>query len=230
VSPDGTNIAILGSARKGGGVLNILDANTLQWIAQARVESTGGIADFEWWADGSGLIIAGKNGEITEWGVENRVAIARWKDDGAIGTTTISLGGRSPGSIGGYRYIAIGSSSGIVNIYDRRSWTLAPTSTSTTSSKSASRTSIPKNPKPLRILDQLVTPISHLAFSPCGQLLVMASRWKADALRLVHLPSCTVYRNWPTGKTPFGRVTSVAFGEVKGFEEKGTEVGEGKRV
>jgi U3 small nucleolar RNA-associated protein 18 len=26
----------------------------------------------------------------------------------------------------------------------------------------------------------------------------------------VHLPSCSVYRNWPTDKTPLGRVTSVA--------------------
>jgi U3 small nucleolar RNA-associated protein 18 len=41
-------------------------------------------------------------------------------------------------------------------------------------------------------------------------MLVIASRWKRDALRLVHLPSCSVYRNWPTDKTPLGRVASVA--------------------
>jgi hypothetical protein len=41
----------------------------------------------------------------------------------------------------------------------------------------------------------------------------MGSKWKIDALRLVHLPSCTVYSNWPTGKTPLGRVSAVAFGE-----------------
>lgn len=28
---------------------------------------------------------------------------------------------------------------------------------------------------------------------------------------IVHLPSCTVYRNWPTSSTPLGRITSVAF-------------------
>jgi U3 small nucleolar RNA-associated protein 18 len=33
-------------------------------------------------------------------------------------------------------------------------------------------------------LDQLTTPISHLVFAPDGQFLVMASRWKRDALRL----------------------------------------------
>lgn len=27
---------------------------------------------------------------------------------------------------------------------------------------------------------------------------------------IVHLPSCTVYRNWPTSNTPFGRISAVA--------------------
>ena len=26
----------------------------------------------------------------------------------------------------------------------------------------------------------------------------------------VHLPSCTVYKNWPTANTPFGRITAIA--------------------
>jgi U3 small nucleolar RNA-associated protein 18 len=48
--------------------------------------------------------------------------------------------------------------------------------------------------------------------------MVMASKWKRDALRLVHLPSCTVFKNWPTSSTPLGRVTGVAFcgGEIVG--------------
>jgi WD40 repeat protein len=27
---------------------------------------------------------------------------------------------------------------------------------------------------------------------------------------IVHLPTCTVYRNWPTSNTPLGRISSVA--------------------
>jgi U3 small nucleolar RNA-associated protein 18 len=204
LSPNGAYLALEGTSQKGGGVINVLDADTLQWVAQAKVEAHGGISDFAWWATSTGLCIAGKNGEITEWSLDERVAIARWNDEGAVGTTTISLGGSlgERPSLGGQRWIAIGSSSGIVNIYDRRPW-------STTAS-------IPKNPKPTRTLSQLTTPTSHLSFSSDGQLLVMASRWKSDALRLVHLPSCTVFKNWPTGKTPFGRISAVAFGEVEG--------------
>jgi U3 small nucleolar RNA-associated protein 18 len=211
LSPSGTYIALIGSSRKGGGVLNILDASTFQWHAQARVDSRGGIADFAWWSSSTGLTIAGKSGEISEYDLSSRRTITRWVDDGAVGTTVLALSGPSSSSspsdsgLGGDRYIAVGSSSGIVNIYDRRSW-------SSSSPPSPSLTlSIPSNPKPLKTFSHLTTPISHLLFSPNGQLLLLSSRWKKDALRLVHLPSCTVYKNWPTANTPLGRVSSVAF-------------------
>ena len=207
LSPDGRYMALMGSARKGGGVINLLDAKTLQWSSQVRVESRGGIADFAWWRDSRGMSIAGKNGEITEWNlIEQRVA-ARWQDEGAVGTTTISLGGdngQTGSAIGKDRWVVVGSSSGIVNIYDRRAWLVAPKTPDSDSP-------VPAHPKPTRTLDQLTTPTSHLAFSPDGQLLVVASRWKKDALRLVHLPTCTVYKNWPTSNTPLGRITGVAF-------------------
>jgi U3 small nucleolar RNA-associated protein 18 len=211
LSPDGQYMALLGSARKGGGVINVLSASTLQWITQVRIESRGGIADFAWWRDSRGLSIAGKGGEVTEWSVQTHTVTARWQDEGAVGTTTLALGGQHEfvkSSIGTDRWIAVGSSSGIVNIYDRRAW-LAD-------SRKQKDSPVPSNPKPTKMLDHLTTPTSHLTVSPDGQLLAMASKWKKDALRLVHLPSCTVYKNWPTSSTPLGRITGVAFcgGEV----------------
>jgi len=50
-----------------------------------------------------------------------------------------------------------------------------------------------------------------LEFSPDGQVLAMASRAKKDALRLVHIPTCTVFSNWPTSATPLGRVETVGW-------------------
>lgn len=220
LSPCGRWMGIVGSARKGGGSINILDAQTLQWIAQARIESKGGVADFAWWSDGEGMCIAGKNGEVSEWSVQERRILTRWTDEGAVGTTVIALGGKSEKhELGGDRWVSVGSSSGIVNIYDRRAWT--------------EKNGIPSTPRPTRVLDQLTTATSNLVFSPDGQLLALSSRWKRDALRLgnatpqqrlipmnlkmlthvntVHLPSCTVYRNWPTSSTPLGRITSLVF-------------------
>lgn len=170
LSPCGRWMGIVGSQRKGGGLINILDSHTNQWIAEARVESKGGVADFEWWGDGEGMTLLGKAGEAVEWDGRQKKIIGRW--------------------------VAVGSSSGIVNIYDRMSWKGG---------------SFPATPKPIKVFDQLTTPISQLVFSPDGKLMVMASRWKRDALKLVHLPSCTVYKNWPTSSTPLGRITAVAF-------------------
>ena len=212
-------MALRGSAKKGGGVVNILDAKSLQWVTQARIESRGGVGDFAWWGDGSGLSIAGKNGEVTEWSVQKGV-MGRWIDEGAVGTTVIAVGGRSgrDGWIGGDRWVAVGSSSGIVNVYDRREW--STNDTATNGSVMEDNGGIPKTPKPLRALDHLTTPVSHLAFTADGQVLAMASRWKKNALRLVHLPSATVFKNWPTANTPLGRITAIAWGRPTEEEER----------
>lgn len=213
LSPEGKIMALLGSSRKGGGAINLLDAYTLQWTSQIRIEGRGGIADFVWWADGAGMSIVAKTGEVTEYSLEAGV-VARWNDQGAVGITTIALGGNSghgAAAIGPDRWVAVGSSSGVVNIYDRKAWLDAA---KTAAKQQQSHSIIPADPTPLRALDNLTTPISSLSFAPDGQLLAISSRWKKDALRLVHLPSATVYKNWPTGKTPLGRVTATAFGRV----------------
>ncbi|KAJ0357407.1 hypothetical protein COL922a_014660, partial [Colletotrichum nupharicola] len=93
LSPCGRYIGLVGSTRKGGGVINIHNTGTAQWLAQVRVDGRGGIADFAWWANGEGLTAANLNGEISEWdGQLNRI-VARWKDAGGVGTTVLRLGG-----------------------------------------------------------------------------------------------------------------------------------------
>ena len=231
LSPCGRYIAFVGSSRKGGGVINVLDASTMQWFCACRVEGRGGIADFAWWTDGTGMAVLSKSGEVSEFSVEERRIVARWIDEGNVGPTTIIIGGRSGkkgGMVGPDRWIATGSTSGIVNIYNRSGWGHASADTSTPSSMiDASNAFIPTEPSPARTLEQLTTPISSLTMSPDGQLLIIASRWKKDALRLVHLSTCTVYRNWPTAATPLGRITSVAVTSWGGDRNSGGPDGKG---
>jgi U3 small nucleolar RNA-associated protein 18 len=188
LSPCGRWMGLVGSSRKGGGVINVLDAETLQWIAQARIEGRGGVADFAWWADGDGMCIASKGGEIGEWDMRQKEFVGRWSDEGAVGTTTIALGSKSGRKgLGGNRWVVVGSSSGIVNIYDRRAW-------------SCGAAGIPENPKPTKTFEQLVTATSHLVFSPDGQILAMGSRWKRDALRLSIVPFLFIFSSPPKMK------------------------------
>ncbi len=217
-SPCGRWLALLGSTKKGGaGVVNILSATTHQWHAQCVLESRKGLADFAWWGDGRGICVVGKGGEVAEYDVEAMRIVARWQDEGAVGITTLALGGRTaaprkknakPLLLGPDRWVAIGGSGGIVNIYERSAWTWA-------TDPDIDVVTPVQQPKPTKTLENLTTVISHLKFSPCGQVMVMASHKKRDALRLVHLPSCTVYQNWPTGKTPLGSITAVALGEYE---------------
>lgn len=214
LSPCGRYMALVGTPKKGGGIINVLDANTTQWIAAMRVEGANGIADFAWWRDGEGLTVVSKGGEVAEWSVQTRSYVARWIDEGYAPTVMTLGGSNGPAALGGDRWIVIGSQSGIVNIYDRRTFVT-----------SKNEVEIPERPSPKRSFDQLTKPTSHLEISPDGQLLAFSSMWKKDALRLVHLPSCTVYRNWPTDKTPLGKITAVAFGRESDLLAVANEAG-----
>lgn len=208
-SPCGRYLALQASDKKGGGMLNVVNAATMQWIAQARVDGRGGIADFAWWGDGNGLTIAGKDGQVAEWSLASRRTVGVWRDEGSIGGTVMALGGgNGPAELGGDRWVAVGSNSGILNVYDRNGLVARQQKGER---GAAAAVEIQKLPEPTRCFEQLTTSVSVVAFSPDGQLLAFGSQHKKDALKLVHLPSCTVYRNWPTEQTPLGRITAVAF-------------------
>ena len=219
LSPCGRYMGLISSGRKDGGSINVLSTTTSQILTSCRADAAGGISDFDWCSDGNGFAVVGKNGEVSEFSMVEKRTIARWHDEGSVGTTVLSIGG--PNS----RWIAIGSSSGIVNIYDRHSPAfikiLNPVSTDINGTDYPAPAQTAR-PKPLKTLDHLTTPVSTLNFSADGQLLVLSSRWKKDALKLVHLPSCTVYKNWPTERTPLGRVASVALGGL-GDDGEGRE-------
>ncbi|KAK1752471.1 WD40 repeat-like protein [Echria macrotheca] len=214
LSPCGRYMALVSSARKGGGMLNILSVATMQWIAQARPNGRHGIADFAWWANGEGLTIAGRDGQVTEWSMAAQRTIGVWRDEGSIGGTVLAMGGHGgPKELGGDRWVAIGSTSGILNIYDRNQL-IAPAAKgkgALSGADTEKAVEINTLPEPTRAFEQLTTTVTVVSFSPDGQLLAFGSALKKDALRLVHLPSCTVYRNWPTDQTPLGRVSAVAF-------------------
>ncbi|EEU47890.1 uncharacterized protein NECHADRAFT_32036 [Fusarium vanettenii 77-13-4] len=216
LSPCGRYMAIVASTKKGGGIINVISTTSMQWIAAARLSSVNGIADFAWWSTGDGMTILGKDGQVGEYSMESRSFVGLWNDEGCVGGIVLALGGhQGPTHLGEDRWVAIGSNSGITNIYDRAELVVPQ----------AEELTIKERPTPTRVFEQLVTPITHIAFSPDGQLMAFGSQHKKDALRLVHLPSCTVYRNWPTEQTPLGRISAVAFGRQSDLLAVGNDTG-----
>lgn len=164
------------------GWVSFLNAESGQYLGGAKID--GPVADYIFTHDGRKAIIISVAGEIWEFDLDGMKVTNRWRDEGGVSLTKVALTLDD-------KFLAIGSVSGIVTIYDLSKETYAPQ----------------------RTLYNLTTPITGLVFSPDGQMLVMASSGKRDQLRVVHIPSLKVFPNWPTSKTPIGVAECIAVGE-----------------
>lgn len=171
------------------GYVHLVDWRTGGGQAVGSVKANTGVRALWWLPNGRELMTLGEDAEAYLWDIGTRRCLHRWKDDGGFGSRVL-VGDRSG------NYVAIGSKSGIVNVYDSE--------TSTSWRKS-------ERPKPLKAIGNLTTSISVARFNPDSQLLAIASKAQKDQLRLIHMPSLTAFSNWPTSSTPLGHVTSVDF-------------------
>uniref|UniRef100_A0A069DUX3 U3 small nucleolar RNA-associated protein 18 homolog n=1 Tax=Panstrongylus megistus TaxID=65343 RepID=A0A069DUX3_9HEMI len=188
VSPDGKLIAVAGRF----GQIHLLTAKSKEWIG--NLSMNGNVEAITFDPDGSCLYSHGELGEVHIWDVNRRCLAGRFMDDGCLVGTSITI---SPCS----SYLATGSSSGVVNIYDRR----------------ALVTRAERSPIPLKTVMNLVTSVKQATFNHSSQLLAIASDEKENALKIVHLPSMTVYQNFPTLSTPLGRMQTLAFSPSSGY-------------
>ena len=51
--------------------------------------------------------------------------------------------------------------------------------------------------KPVKTVMNLTTSITDLKFSPSSHSLTYCSKWKKNAVRMVHIPSYTAFQNFP---------------------------------
>lgn len=228
-SPDGSLLAVAGRR----GAVSVLDWSQVgvgAVVADLRSGRGGAVAALEWSRDGKELsVLGGRDGaEVEVWDVGQRKVVRKWRDDRAYGGTVLE-------SSRGGEYTAIGSTTGIVNVY---------------SSTSLSAKSLDLRPDPLKSLEHLTTPITSLAFHPSSELLVTASRAKRDQLKLVriiplryscamrdadprlawltsqyHLPTLTAYQNFPAMNAPYKRVSSLGFSANGEYLASGNQQG-----
>ncbi|KAH9102585.1 hypothetical protein AeMF1_020872 [Aphanomyces euteiches] len=171
------------------GVVSLVSSKSYEWIGNVKMNGSVRAASF--CADDNYLLTTGGDGDIYKWDLRTRRCVFRVADEGSLGSGVLAASGDN-------KYVAVGADSGVVNIYDHSTMT-TPT------------------PKPLKALMQLTTSITSLAFNPDSQILAMASKETKDALKMVHLPSMTVFANWPTPKTPLHYVTAMDFSPTSGY-------------
>lgn len=121
-------------------------------------------------------------------------------DQGALSATALKV---SPTG----EYVSTASSSGIVNIYSYEKSTNA------------------LSKEPIKEVLNLTTSVDTLAFNAQSEILLTASKWKKNAVRLLHMPSLTVYQNWPNFKTQLKFVTSAAFSDNGKYLAIGNDAG-----
>ncbi|KAK9839364.1 hypothetical protein WJX84_010773 [Apatococcus fuscideae] len=179
------------------GCIPLVSLTSRQAVGSLKMSGTAKTAAFS--ADGQQLITSGGDGIIHTWDMRTRRCLGRAVDEGCLACSALAL---SPtGTLQ-----ASGSSSGVVNIYANQSSPLSQGTIDTGAAPTPAATA-----SPIRSLLNLTTTIDSIAFGPDSQVLAMASRMKRNALRLVHLPSMTVFQNWPTAQTPLHYVHSLAF-------------------
>lgn len=146
------------------------------------------------------LFTASNSGKIYQWDLNKRAVYDCVRDVGASVINCMDLSFND-------NYLAVGGLNGIVDLYDRDAKTLK------------------LNKNPLKEVQNLTTAITDLEFNKKGEIMVISSKWKKNAIRIFHLGSRTVFSNWPNLKTKLQFVTSLKLSENCKYMALGNDEG-----
>uniref|UniRef100_A0A7S2GVY7 Anaphase-promoting complex subunit 4 WD40 domain-containing protein n=1 Tax=Octactis speculum TaxID=3111310 RepID=A0A7S2GVY7_9STRA len=179
------------------GYVVLADARTKQWSQEFKINGTA--RSLSWSPCSRYLLASGGDAEVYTYDLRRSRCVSHWLNEG--GTVTSAMACTD-------KVLAVASESGVVNIFDHAF--PGPSSA---------------NPKPSRAVMNLTTPVETLTFNHDGQLLALASRWSKDSMRILHVPTRTVFSNWPSSKTPLSYVFSAAFSSRSGYMAIGNDKG-----
>ncbi|KAG7272698.1 hypothetical protein CRUP_029637 [Coryphaenoides rupestris] len=152
------------------GYLHVLKLKTKEVVQSLKIN--GSVSGVAFSPDGSNVFAQSEEGEVYVWDMRSSRCLNKFADDGCVKGTSIAASRNG-------QYLACGSQSGVVNVYSQQECLTSA------------------NPGPLKTLMNLLNPVTSLAFNPASEILAMASRNEDEAVRMVHLPSLTVFSNFP---------------------------------
>ncbi|KAM9474215.1 U3 small nucleolar RNA-associated protein 18 homolog [Salvelinus alpinus] len=152
------------------GYLHVLTMKTKEVVKSMKIN--GNIVGVAFSQDGSKVFTNSEEGEVYIWDMRSSKCLNRFTDDGCVSGTSMAASKNG-------QYLACGSAAGVVNVYSQEECMRQ------------------NNPKPLKTIMNLVTSATSLRFNPTTEILAIASRADDEAARLVHIPSFTVFSNFP---------------------------------
>eukprot|EP00984_Skeletonema_dohrnii_P025649 scaffold14831_cov120-Skeletonema_dohrnii-CCMP3373.AAC.1 len=191
VSPSGDVIAFVGN----DGYIILVDGKSRQWIGDLKMN--GSVRAITFSEDGEFIMGSGSDGDVYKWNVRSRRCVERFHNED--GTITSALAATS-------NFLAVGSESGVVNLYTEK---YSRTSLYGRSDSGVGLNATERNP--LKSIMNLTTSADSLKFNADGQILALSTRRETNGLKLLHVPTQTVFSNWPTSKTPLKYVWSTDF-------------------
>ena len=176
----------------------ILSSKTKQLLFDLKI-SSGRLQDAAF--SGNYVYTVDTSGAIQQFDLRTRTSVITLADSGSYNTTCVSVSSTT-------KYLSTGSYSGIVNVYDLHQ-----------------RDTLQENQKPLKSINNLTTAINLLEFNHNDEILSIASKWKKNALRMIHLESLTVFQNFPSFKNNVKYPFSCAFSHNSEFFTVGNDEG-----
>ncbi|KAM6164435.1 U3 small nucleolar RNA-associated protein 18 homolog [Rhynchocyon petersi] len=181
------------------GYIHLLSMKTKELIGSMKIN--GRIAASTFSSNSKNIYCSSGDGEVYIWDVNSRRCLNRFVDEGSMYGISIATSRNG-------QYVACSSNCGVVNIYNQESCLQE------------------RNPKPIKAIMNLVTGVTSMTFNPTTEILAIASGKTKEAVRLVHLPSCTVFSNFPVvRKKTISLVQTMDFSPRSGYFALGNEKG-----
>ncbi|OQV23147.1 U3 small nucleolar RNA-associated protein 18-like protein [Hypsibius exemplaris] len=194
VSPDHTVMAF--PARDGS--IHMLSGKSKEWLYSLKMNGSTAAVAFS--GDSRHLYSIGDAGRVHVWDLAARKCQTTFMDDGCVSGTAIA---GSPNS----EFVAVGSNTGVVNVYETRSVLHGKT-------------------VPVKTVLNLTTSITCLKFNPTSELLAMGSNYTHAGLKLLHLGEMQVVANFPELNQKIRKAEIVDFSPLSGYMALGNDKGE----
>ncbi|XP_057519905.1 U3 small nucleolar RNA-associated protein 18 homolog [Amaranthus tricolor] len=179
------------------GYILLVSAKTKELIGTLKMNGT--VRSLAFTDDGQQLLSSGGDGHVYHWDLRTRTCLHKGIDEGSINGTALCTA-----PIG--NLFAAGSASGLVNVYNRDEF-------------------LGGKRKPIKTLEHLRTEVDFMKFNHDAQILAICSRMQKSSLKLVHVPSFTVFSNWPPGNRTLQYPRCLDFSPAGGFMAAGNASG-----
>eukprot|EP00397_Hematodinium_sp_SG-2012_P044876 GEMP01050239.1.p1 GENE.GEMP01050239.1~~GEMP01050239.1.p1 ORF type:complete len:435 (+),score=85.29 GEMP01050239.1:31-1305(+) len=171
-----------------GGQAAILDERTNRLAKLVRMNADTRALAFH--PTKNSLYTADSEAHIYEWDIGSGRCITRFRDESAVCCSSLAV---SPDG----KQLAVGTNSGIVDFFDASGPKLVD--------------------KVVKSVTNLQTTVTTMRFHPSNDIFAIASKFGKKALKMVHMPTYSVYANWPSLKTPISTPTCLDFSRQGGY-------------